>query len=54
MALSGIGQSRCKDEELSANVLGKPCVGKLQARFDEKVLETWPRWRKELFYDSKE
>jgi hypothetical protein len=30
------------DEGLSANVFGKPCVGKPQARFDEKALETCP------------
>ncbi len=41
MKLSDIGQYRHKGEELSVNVQGKPCVGKLQARFDEKVLETW-------------
>lgn len=33
------GQS---DEELSANVSGKPCVGKPQARFDEESLESYP------------
>lgn len=27
-------------KSLSANVLGKPCVGKPQARFDEEALES--------------
>jgi len=37
-----IPQGSGLDEEPSVNTLGKPCVGKLQARFDEKVLETSP------------
>ena len=40
MESSSTAWSERNGEELSANVLGKPCVGNPQARFDEKTLET--------------